>query len=94
MLICQSHHRLIHDQGYRIHGRGTELTFHRPDGRLIEPAGAPTDGSLDQLLAKHTDATITDETITPTWAGEPLDLTAALTALLPELSELPLPSAA
>ncbi len=38
----------------------------------------------------HGTPTITHETITPTWAVEPLDLTAARTALLPER---PMPSA-
>jgi hypothetical protein len=84
VLICGHHHRLIHDHGYRTGGRGTDVRFHRPDGRLIDRAGTLLGGSLDQLLIRNADTPITDETITPTWLGEPLDLDAALVTLLPE----------
>lgn len=84
VLICEHHHRLVHDHGYRVRGRGTELTFHRPDGRVIDLAGAPTSGNVDDLIAGHTAGRIDGDTITPTWTGERLDLNAVLAGLLPE----------
>ncbi|HTK62258.1 MAG TPA: DUF222 domain-containing protein [Pseudonocardia sp.] len=84
VLICGRHHRLIHDLGFRIRGRGTELTFHRPDGRTIPPAGTPMSGTLDELITGHVGGRIDDDTITPTWAGERLDLSGILADLLPE----------
>jgi hypothetical protein len=84
MLICGHHHRLIHDHGYRVRGRGTKLTFHRPDGGAIEPSGAPTCGNVEGLVAGHAARHIDGDTITPTWAGERLDLSAVLAGLLPE----------
>lgn len=84
MLICGHHHRLVHDHGYRVRGRGTELTFHRPDGRPVPLIGVPTSGGVEELIAGHPGGPIDDDTITPTWAGERLDLSGILAQLLPE----------
>ncbi|MGQ0482472.1 MAG: DUF222 domain-containing protein [Pseudonocardia sp.] len=81
-LICPYHHQLIHDHGYQVCGRGTDLRFHRPDGTSIPQAGAPTEGDSRRLTSEYAEG-ITDQTITPTWGGEPLDVSAALQALLP-----------
>jgi len=88
VLLCDRHHRLIHDHGYSMRGIGNDVTFHRPDGRPIEDAGPPTGGRLEavyELSSAHGIA-ITDETLTPTWAGERLDPTPILALLLPEPS--------
>jgi hypothetical protein len=84
ILICGRHHHLIHDHGYRVRGTATAPTHHRPDGRPIDPVGAPTSGSVDALIAGHVGEVIDDDTITPTWAGERLDLSGVLADLLPE----------
>jgi hypothetical protein len=84
VLICGHHHCLIHDHGYRIRGSGTEVTFHRPDGLPVGPASAPIGGSVDGLITGHVGARIDEDTITPTWAGERLDLSGILATLLSE----------
>lgn len=81
MLICGHHHRQIHDHGYIVRGRGTEATFHRPDECPIEPFGSPTSGNVEALRAGNGSRQIDGDTITPYWAGERLDLDAALAGL-------------
>lgn len=39
LLLCQAHHRLVHEGGWRVRGHPAgEIRFHRPDGR---PFGGP-----------------------------------------------------
>src|SRR5262249_41758992 len=46
-LLCRRHHRFVHEHGYGIeHGAAGELTFRRPDGRVVgdfqpSPKGSP-----------------------------------------------------
>ncbi len=89
ILCCDRHHRLVHDHGYRITGQGVDVEFHRPDGCPIRAAGPTLSGSPRELLERHSEPTITDRTIVPTWAGEPLDLYAALDSLLPHPRRAP-----
>lgn len=85
-LLCDYHHRLIHDHGYSMRGFGTDVTFHRPDGQLIPDAGPPTEGRSDAVreISSTRGITITDDALTPTWAGERLDPTGILELLLAE----------
>lgn len=88
VLLCDRHHRLIHDHGYSMHGTGNDVSCHRPDGRLVADAGPPTEGRPEAVYEVSTahGVTITDETLTPTWAGERLDPTPIMALLLPEPS--------
>jgi hypothetical protein len=43
-LVCSTHHKLIHDGGWSLHGpAGPRCTWVRPDGTVFEPRvrGAP-----------------------------------------------------
>lgn len=85
ILLCRFHHTLIHDHSYRITWTDGHLQFHRPDGRVVPQAGPPTSGELDDLVETYTTRTLHHTgTLTPTWAGEPLDPDAILLRLLPE----------
>jgi hypothetical protein len=88
VLICEVHHRLIHDHGYRVTGAGRRLHFHRPDGRPIPREGAETSGHAATLieLNEREGLPTSAEALTPTWAGEPLDPTPILLRLLPATS--------
>lgn len=35
MLLCRRHHRAVHEEGYRIAVNEDNLTFLRPDGRVL-----------------------------------------------------------
>jgi hypothetical protein len=86
VLLCDRHHRLIHEHGYSMRGVGTDVTFYRPDGEPIATVGPPTEGrpeAVREISLAH-GITITDDTITPTWAGERLDPTPILMLLLPQ----------
>jgi len=85
-LLCDRHHRLIHDHGYSMRGLGKDVTFHRPDGTRIADAGPPTEGRPEAVyeVSAAQGAKITDDSLTPTWAGERLDPTPILALLLPE----------
>jgi hypothetical protein len=85
VLLCGFHHRLVHEHGYRSHGRGAELTFTTPSGLAIPPAGPPTTGkatTLNALNNQHGPVSDPDR-LTPTWAGERLDPTPIPLRLLP-----------
>jgi hypothetical protein len=85
VLICEAHHRLIHDHGYRVAGTGRQLRFHRPDGLPIPVAGAETSGAAETLVELNERAGLSTSAmgLTPTWAGERLDPTSIMLRLLP-----------
>ncbi len=46
VLLCRSHHRLVHEEGWRVIRRDSaEFTFTRPDGCPVENAPLMTEGS-------------------------------------------------
>ncbi len=66
LLLCAFHHTLIHDHGYRVTRNSDGFTFRRPDLTSIPPAGPPTTGNAEELLARHTRERLADDwTITP-----------------------------
>jgi hypothetical protein len=72
-LICEHHHRLVHEGGWRLRPRpdyGFDAV--RPDGHVLRPAPA-THGTAGHLPAVH-DAAIAPTTVTGTWSGERLEL--------------------
>jgi hypothetical protein len=79
ILLCDRHHRLIHDHGYRMRGRGTDVTFLRPTGEPIPATGPAIRGDAGALANPD----LAEDALTPSWSGERLDLDAALASLLP-----------
>lgn len=86
VLICGYHHRLVHEHGYRIRLRdGGGWEFRRPDGRPVEPSGAPLTGRAEGVAEINVRAglEIDRTTLTPDWYGDRLDPGPILDALLP-----------
>lgn len=85
VLLCSFHHRRLHDHGYRVHREeGGDLSFRRPDGTTVPSTGEPLNGDSDRLIQLHErfGPRIDPEGLTPSWAGERLDLTPILSRLL------------
>jgi hypothetical protein len=85
ILLCSFHHTRVHDHGYRVVAeKGGGFRFLRPDRTAIPRAGEPLHGDPDELIRMHDQrgARIDPEGLTPSWAGERLDLTPILHHLL------------
>ncbi len=88
-LLCRRHHRLLHEEGWRVErSEGGELRFYRPDGRLLPRV--PTPPVLGEKLREEPEAALEREqrglhidpwTPTPQWQGDRLDLDWALFTL-------------
>ncbi|MDO8680918.1 MAG: DUF222 domain-containing protein [Acidobacteriota bacterium] len=82
LLLCDRHHRLAHEGGFRVeHAEDGQAVFYDQQGRMISPAGAamPVEGDPAGQL---TEAPIDRRTSLPNWDGQPLDLRAAVGALV------------
>lgn len=88
-LLCRRHHRSVHEDGYRVErGAGDELTFRRPDGRVLPtvPASSPITTDPITLVRARNEAagvTIDARTSMPGWLGERLDVVYAIDVLRP-----------
>ncbi|MGH8893992.1 MAG: HNH endonuclease signature motif containing protein, partial [Actinomycetes bacterium] len=70
VLVCPTHHRAVHDIGYDVTALGEgRFAWYRPTGERIDDAPR-----LAADAAELTTASITADTIAPTWGGERLDL--------------------
>jgi hypothetical protein len=88
-LLCRRHHRVVHEEGYRIERRADgAFQFRRPDGRVLpdvppratvpaDPAGALRAQSIAQGLELHA------RTGFAQWLGERLDVGWAIDVLHP-----------
>jgi hypothetical protein len=82
LLLCDRHHRLVHEGGFRVeHDAQGEPVFRDPDGRLLAPAPAPMPVGNDPCL-ELTAVAIDRQTSLPHWDGRPLELGAAVRALV------------
>ena len=82
MLLCRTHHRLVHEGGWSISlTQQGQVEVRRPDGTLLTEPPAPS-GSAETLAGQHRTLGITPETSVPLWAGEVLDLDLAIDVLL------------
>ena len=88
-MLCRRHHRAVHEEGYQVARESDgELSFRRPDGRLLPSVPPPAAVRADPvavLRARH-DALglrIDARTSTPGWLGEPLDVGWAIDVLHP-----------
>ena len=80
VLLCRRHHRVVHEEGFRITLDATgEVEFLRPDGRPF-PAAPPPPLWTGAPLAPVTErldqngVTIDAQTATPAWKGERVDI--------------------
>jgi hypothetical protein len=88
-MLCRRHHRAVHEEGYQVDRQADgELSFRRPDGRLLPavppPTSVPAD-PVDILRARH-DALglhLHARTATPGWLGERLNVGWAIDVLHP-----------
>ena len=88
-LLCRSHHRAVHEEGFRVErAPDGALLFRRPDGRLMPevppPVALPPD-PIETLRARHRTQGLTfhAQSLTPSWLGERLDLGWAISVLHP-----------
>lgn len=77
VLLCRRHHRLVHEGGYRVDGRGR---FYDARGRPLAHSPRARPGSAGELLDHNQDLAITARTCKCGY-GEPLDLGLAVAAL-------------
>jgi hypothetical protein len=84
LLLCRHHHRLVHEEGYRVDRRRGDVVFHRPDGRRLRAVPRPRRGDAEQVCAEHrrSGIEIDAQTSVPRWWGEPLLLDDAVQAML------------
>ncbi len=80
VLLCRRHHRVVHEEGFRITlDAAGEVEFYRPDGRPF-PAAPPAPLWTGAPLAPVTErldqegVTIDAQTATPAWKGERMDI--------------------
>ena len=82
VLLCRSHHRLVHEGGYRLaHVPEGDLLFSDPCGRPLRAVSRPPPGSLEGLLENNRTFAINGETYR-SGPGDRLDLGMAVEALL------------
>ena len=80
VLLCRRHHRVVHEEGFRITlDAAGEVEFRRPDGRPFPAAplpplwsGAPLAPVTERLDQEG--VTIDSQTATPAWKGERMDI--------------------
>ena len=82
VLLCRRHHRLVHEEGWKVRMDPRDgIRFHRPDGSLLPAVpsapSVPTD-PVAALERRHRSLAIDPWTPTPSWTGERLDLDLAL----------------
>ena len=88
-LLCRSHHRAVHEEGYQVERQPDgELQFRRPDGWLLpavpplvevagDPAGAIRARNEADGLVLHARTAVSG------WVGEALDVRYAIDVLHP-----------
>jgi hypothetical protein len=37
VLLCRHHHRLVHEEGFRVHRENNEIVFREPSGKVLAP---------------------------------------------------------
>jgi hypothetical protein len=88
-LLCRSHHRAVHEEGYQLdRGPGGELRFRRPDGQLLPEVPPAPDVHSDPVthLRERNDAAgvvLDAQTTRPGWLGERLNVGYAIDVLHP-----------
>jgi hypothetical protein len=81
VLLCSTHHRLLHEGGFGVRREGDELVFLDRHGRRVEAAPAPWElggDALQVIESWNDDAHIDAETAFPRWDGAPIDYEAVV----------------
>jgi hypothetical protein len=90
ILLCRRHHRVVHEDGYRVvRDRDGTVTFVQPDGVRLDAAPAPVRAAdegaapLGPTLARLETAalTVAPHPSSSLWDGEPLDIVWAIDVL-------------
>ena len=95
LMLCRRHHRAVHEEGFTVELRDDgDARFFRPDGRPFPDAppaprwaGSPLEPTLSHLDAAG--ITIDEDTATPDWHGERLDVGWAILVLRPPSPSVP-----
>jgi len=85
VLLCSTHHRLLHEGGFGAAKRGDEVVFLDRHGRAVEAAPSPcevTGDGMQVIESWNDDAEIDAVTAFPLWDGQPLDYAAAVESVL------------
>src|SRR6266511_2734559 len=88
-LLCRRHHRAVHEEGFQVDRQPDgELSFRRPDGRILPEVPRPSEVPRDPLTvlrAQHDAAglVLNARTATPGWLGERLNVGWAIDVLHP-----------
>jgi hypothetical protein len=72
VLLCSTHHRLVHEGLADIEVRGDEIVFLDRHGRSIPAAPQPVEGDAASVLERW-DLDIDADTNLPRWRGEPVE---------------------
>jgi hypothetical protein len=74
-LLCDRHHTLVHEGGWRMERHYGTWRFFRPDGiELTNPPPRLGPNPVEDLRAAHVDLHVSSNTLRPTWDGRPVDL--------------------
>ena len=79
-MLCQRHHRAVHEEGYQVEREaGGELQFRRPNGELLPDVPWPSEVPTDPVavLRARNEAeglTLHARTALPLWLGERLNV--------------------
>ena len=80
VLLCRRHHRVVHEEGFRITlDAAGQVEFRRPDGQPFPAAPLPplwSDAPLAPVMERldQEGVTIDAQTATPAWKGERMDI--------------------
>ena len=81
VLLCSTHHRLVHEGGFRVSREAATVAFHDPHGRLVEQCPAPAALAREWRGLAWTEGGIDEHTNFPAWDGTPVDYEATLSVL-------------
>jgi hypothetical protein len=85
VLLCRTHHRKVHEEGFAVHMKKGRPVFKLPSGTVIPETGESRfRGNVSELKRRHaaTAHHITPATIVPAWRGERMDLAMAVLGLI------------
>jgi len=86
VLLCQRHHRLVHESGYGVHtGAKGDIHFSMPNGEHIPPGPDPRfrgNAVAIKLANRKNGLNITPKTAIPEWYGDQMDPEMAVDMLL------------